>query len=179
MHKYYIFDMDGTLCDSMHLWRHSLSLCGGEMSKVLDFMRERYTHDIQLKEGALEFIAKAQSDGIKTCIASATDMAIAQPFLDRTGLMRGMEFYADCAGLGIHKSDPQFYIRVAEMLGAEIAECVVFEDAPYCAESAKKAGFFTVGVFDRVTAKDGDLSQWCDVMVDRIGDFCETEALAT
>ena len=179
MHKFYIFDMDGTLCDSMHLWRSALSLCGGEMPAVLDYMRDKYAHEIQLKAGVLEFIARMQKSGIKTCIASATDKWISQPFLDRTGLMHAMEFYADCSSLGIHKSDPQFYIKTAQMLGADIAECAVFEDAPYCAESAKKAGFFTVGVHDRVTAKDGDLSQWCDVMVNSIGDFNETEIIAT
>ncbi|MGN0649090.1 MAG: HAD family hydrolase [Oscillospiraceae bacterium] len=179
MHKYYILDMDGTLCDSMYYWRNMFSLYGGGLPECLEFMRRNYTDVIRLKPGVTEFIANAHSRGIITCIASATTREIAQPFLDRTGLMRGMAFYVDCAQLALGKRDPQFYIKVAEMLGADISECVVFEDAYYCAESAKKAGFYTVGVLDHVTSKEGDLSAYCDVTVENIGDFCETEALAT
>lgn len=178
MHGYYIFDMDGMLCDSMYYWRNVFSVCGGDMSKALEYMREKYSAEIQLKSGAAEFIARAQSRGVITCIASATDQDIAQPFLDRTGLMRGMKFYADCTSLGMGKRNPQFYERVAQMLGADISECVVFEDAYYCAESAKKAGFFTVGVLDHVTSKEGDIAPYCDLVVNNIGEFIE-EAVAT
>lgn len=170
MKKYYILDMDGTLCDSMSFWRKESQHIAdfSEIEKVepvYDKMREHYRNEVVLKEGAADFLEKAKAAGIKMCIATGTRRDIAQPFLERTGLLDYMEFYIDCYDVNSYKDKPDIYLKAAERLGADAAECVVFEDSEYCAVTAKSAGFYVVGVFDSVTSTEGDVERYSDCFV--------------
>lgn len=167
MKKFYIFDMDGTLCESMGYWR-------AETAHITDFrdikavepcydrMREHYKNDIILKEGASEFIKNAAKQGIKMCIASATRRDVSQPFLEKTGIMEYMEFYIDCYEVRAFKERPDIFLKAAERLGADIGECVIFEDAEYCVKTAKDAGFYVVGIYDTVADREGAPKDYCD-----------------
>lgn len=168
--KYYIFDLDGTLCDSMGWWRR-------ETEHIKDFrdfalmetayikMREHYRNDVKLKDGVREFLEKARGEGVRMCIATGTRRDVAEPFLARTGLLDFMEFYIDCHEVGRFKEHPDIYLQSAERLGADISECAVFEDSDYSAETAKRAGFFVVGIIDEVTGTEGDVSAFSDIAV--------------
>ena len=50
---------------------------------------------------------------------------------------------------GCSKEKPDIFIKAAERLGLEVGDCVVFEDALHAIKSAKLAGFYTVGVYDK------------------------------
>lgn len=171
MKKFFIFDMDGTLCDSMELWRTETAMISDfrdrkALEPCYDRMREHYRLDIELKDGVPEFIRNAESQGIKMCIASATRRDVSQPFLDKTGIMEHMEFYIDCYEIRAFKERPEIYFEAAERLGAGISECVVFEDAEYCIETAKNAGFYVVGVYDAVAEREGDPRRLCDRFIE-------------
>lgn len=173
MKHFYIFDLDGTLCDSMGYWRNETAHIAPEeygnpliAEPAYDKMREHYRHDVELKPGVVEFLNKARADGIRMCIASATRRDVSEPFLSRSGLMDYMEFYIDCWEIGAFKERPDVYLRAAERLGASISDCAVFEDAEYCARTAQRAGFFVVGISDKVAALEGNTRRFCDIFVD-------------
>lgn len=171
MKKFYILDMDGTLCDSMGYWRaESSHIVNFEdralVEPVYEKMRVHYAERVQLKAGVREFLEKARAAGIKMCIATGTRRDVSEPFLQKSGLLDYVEFYSDCYEVCAFKDKPDIYLRAAERLGADISECAVFEDSEYCAETAHKAGFFVVGVFDEVTSKEGDVRRFSDLYIE-------------
>ena len=54
------------------------------------------------------------------------------------------------------KKDPQIYIKTCEKMGESPSDTVVFEDALYAVESAKKTKCTVVGVYDEYSKGDWD-----------------------
>lgn len=175
MKKNYIFDMDGTLASSMKLWREECARIDlsdeNAWESVFQRMKRHYAEEIALKDGALDFIREAKSRGVKICVASATRRDIAEPFLEKSGLLDYIEFYIDCIEIGAFKDKPDIFLLAAKRLGAEISECVVFEDVPQAVKTAKKAGFYVVGVYDSITVNDGNIRPLVDEYVEDWREF--------
>lgn len=177
MKKYYIFDLDGTLADSMGYWYGHFPLDGvpheRRMEEICRIMYRHYAGDIQPKPGAVRLLERLKAQDAVMCIASATDQWVSEPFIKKFGLEKYFEFYLDCTEAGARKDKPDIYIQAARRLGAEISDCVVAEDAAYCAETAQNAGFFVVGIYDENTAPRGDVREFCDCYITRLDDFPE------
>ncbi|MCM1166386.1 MAG: HAD family hydrolase [Lachnospiraceae bacterium] len=168
--RFYIFDLDGTLCDSMGLWRAETEHIEnfrdpGLMEPAYRKMRVHYRNEVKLKDGVREFLENARAAGVKMCIATGTRRDVAEPFLEKTGIMEFMEFFIDCHEIGRFKEHPDIYLQSAERLGAAIEDCAVFEDSEYSAETAKNAGFYVVGIIDEVTGAEGDVRGFSDIAV--------------
>jgi beta-phosphoglucomutase len=97
--------------------------------------------------GAVEFIKAAAAKGISLAVATSADRVKMDVNLDAIGVDAGI-FDALVTGSDIQhkKPAPDIFLKAAEMMGAEPAECVVFEDAVNGVQAAKAAGCLCVGV---------------------------------
>ena len=88
------------------------------------------------------------------CVASATAVPLVEACLKRLGIIEYFSFLLSCETIGVGKSKPNIYYEAAKRLGAEPSDIAVYEDALYAAETAKKAGFYVIGVFDESAKKN-------------------------
>jgi len=181
-----IFDIDGTILDSMSIWDKAaemfLNSMGIEaenglgkimfsmtMTNGAEFLKDRYLLDmdvdaiiaginhtiedfyyyqVQLKEGVEQFLKDMKQTGIKMVAATSSDRQVVERTLKRLNVMSFFERIFTCTEIGVGKVKPDIYLAAAEYMGTPPKDIWVFEDALYAIQTAKNAGFRTVGVFD-------------------------------
>lgn len=191
--QYAIFDMDGTLVDSMMYWKNLAKeyLASKGVTHIPDIILEKikpmtmtesaalfiekfglngtpesvakemnalmdthYYKDIPLKKGIKEYLKKLYDSGTTMCVASATAVSLVEACLKRLGIIEYFSFLLSCETIGVGKSKPDIYYEAAKRLGAEPSDIAVYEDALYAAQTAKKAEFYVIGVFDESAKKN-------------------------
>ena len=121
-----------------------------------------YREEILPKPGAEAFVRELGSRGIRCCIATATDRTLIEAALERCGMADCFSKIVTCGEVGCGKTKPDVFRRAMELLEADRDSTVVFEDALHAAETAKRDGFFTIGVYDVYESHPGDLRAVCD-----------------
>ena len=58
------------------------------------------------------------------------------------------ETVISCSDIGVGKERPDVFLASAKVMDTPVDKTVVFEDSALALETAKKAGFATVGVYD-------------------------------
>ena len=66
--------------------------------------------------------------------------------LSRTGLMDAFDAVSDGTNITRAKPDPEVFLKAAEFLGMDCADCAVVEDAAAGIDAAKAGGFTAIGV---------------------------------
>lgn len=154
--------------------RFGLPLTVQEIADIVESMAaDQYRNKLQLKEGVSEFLDGLDSMGIKYGIATATYPDLARAAIDRLGLSGRIQFLITEAEVGAGKTEPKIYYEGAKRLSLGKRQIIVAEDALHSIMTAKKAGFFTAGVFDKATAPD-EWTQICalaTVSVKRLPDL--------
>lgn len=198
-----IFDMDGTLLDSMGMWssldrtmllRHGIEppadisdrvrcmtiqqaaayyaatflpqMTAEEIrGEVLKIAAEGYRESLQLKPGAADFLRALHGRKIPFCLVTATERPLAEAALGRLGVLPLFQFLLTPEDGFPGKHDPAVFAEAARRLGTSPQETAVFEDALYAAQTAKTAGFYTVGFYDADSRGDWiALESLCDRM---------------
>ena len=118
--------------------------------EVAEYMMDVYRNDVQLMPDAETLLKQYKAAGIKMCIASATDKKTVEFVLERLGILDYFEFVISCDDVGKDKDCPDVFLQAAKQLGAKDPPYVtVYEDASVAMETARKAGFKVVGIFQR------------------------------
>ena len=186
-----IFDMDGTLADSLSFWdvffkrvakkyglaenfrpdpdtersirtlpfkegmalMHERCGVGGSADEMLqtafDMCRVFYAEDVEMKAGALDFLRLCKEKGIKMCVASATQRDLLEIVMERFGLYEYLPKVFSCGDIGKGKDVPDIFDMAREYLGTDKESTYIFEDSTVAVETAKKAGYKVVGIYDK------------------------------
>lgn len=126
---------------------------GFDYQKVRARRKELMNLDIEknglrLKPGIFALLDYLDTVGLKTAVATATDMERAEKYLRAVGLFE--RFDKICCGPMVKngKPDPDLYLFAADKIGIPPCECIAVEDSPNGIKSAYGAGMNTVMIPD-------------------------------
>ncbi len=84
--------------------------------------------------------------GIRTAVASSSRNTAT--ILSRIGLMDRFDAIADGTMITRSKPDPEVFLKAAQLLNEDAANCLVIEDAAAGVQAGKAAGMTTAGIHD-------------------------------
>lgn len=185
--KAVIFDLDGSLVDSMWIWmevdddymkKYNLVMpdnfhaaiegmsytetaqyfldtfpkldCSVEEIKAewLAMSFEKYTTKVQLKTGARDFLEYATDADIKLGIATSNTRELVEAVLDSLHISDKFTSICTSCEVAAGKPAPDVYLKAADNLRVEPANCLVFEDVPAGIMAGKNANMTVCAVDD-------------------------------
>jgi HAD superfamily hydrolase (TIGR01509 family) len=130
----------------------SLPCTPEELSRLVsDLAEEAYTKTLPLKAHVTELLDWLDGRSIAYGVATATYPKLARAALERLGLWERIQFLLTEQEVGVPKTQPRIFQEGAARLHLGKRQIAVAEDSLHCVETAKKAGFFTVGVYDEAS----------------------------
>ena len=192
--NYSIFDVDGTILDSMEVWNtlasqyvQSLGMVPEKnldevvsdmsleqsatylkkhyginkseeqiISEVLNLISDFYKYEVKLMPGFKDFISHYDSVNV---IGTSCDEKLVKIALNRLGVLNYFEDIITCSKVNKSKNDPDFYLACAQVLNQRPEDIVVFEDADYCIDVARKIGFKVIKIKDWRDFKSDNLDE--------------------
>jgi len=116
------------------------------------------TLEAKLVPGIREFVAEA-SMTVPLAVGTNAEPANVEFILTGAGIRRYFRAIVDGSQVARAKPAPDVYLRGAELMGVEPANCVVFEDSPVGIEAARAAGMRVVGLLTHAShLEDVDLA---------------------
>lgn len=201
-----IFDVDGTLLDSMFIWdtigeaylrsigyqpkenlnetfknmslhqaaryyqtEYGVTRSIDEIMDGVNAMLERYYRfEVPLKLGVAELLERLRQDGVKLCIATATDRHLVEAALERCGVLSCFGEIFTCNEVGHGKDEPDIFEAALRFLGTRREETLVFDDALYAVRTAKEAGFPVAAVYDSHEKAQDQIRMLADVYLEEL-----------
>ena len=113
-----------------------------------------YGHDILLKDGVREFLEVCKKSGYPMAIVTSNHPENVKANLRLHGLSDYFSPIITADEAGYNKTQPELFSYAANAMHLSPSECVVFDDIYSAISAAKKAGLYTVGVFDARTTEE-------------------------
>ncbi len=181
-----IFDLDGTLVDSMGMWAEidteflgkrqipvpenvQKTIEGKSFTETAEYFKrtfnleesveeitaewvemskEYYRNRVPMKDGAVELVKYLHLQGFKIGLATSSQHDLVDVVLQSHNLKTYFDSIRTSCDVGKGKPFPDVFLKVAEDLEVEPAECLVFEDTFAGVLAAKRSGMKVVAVYD-------------------------------
>jgi HAD superfamily hydrolase (TIGR01509 family) len=89
--------------------------------------------------------------------------------MDKLGLRKYVKYWLSGEQVLRSKPEPDIFLKVAEVLNVDPADCLVIEDSASGIKAAKRAGMKCIG-YRNLNSGNQDLSG-ADLIVDKIGEI--------
>lgn len=181
-----IFDLDGSLVDSMWIWRDidieflgkrgmelpddfQRAIEGMSFTETAIYSRERfglsetveelkgiwnqmamdkYSHEVDFKPGALDFLKYCKARGIRMGIATSNSRELVDAVAGSLKLWDYISQVVTSCEVLRGKPAPDVYLEAAKRIGVPPEGCLVFEDVPAGILAGKNAGMQVCAVED-------------------------------
>ena len=121
-------------------------------------------------EGFEDFVSRLRSRGVKTAVVTSSNIAKMQSvYQSRSEFRQMFDAILTSEDFERSKPDPDCYLKAAERLGAEIDECIVFEDSFNGLKSGRAAGMKVVGLATTNSAES--IAPYSDVIISNSNNF--------
>jgi beta-phosphoglucomutase len=134
--------------------------------------REMYGPHRRAIQGFDDFVTQADARGVLLAVATSAPPKNIVFTLDELDLRRHFAAVVGAADVKQGKPHPDVFLKAAEKLGADPANCIVFEDAPLGVEAASRAGMRAVVITSTLPA---DAFAEFDNVVRIVGDYDELD----
>lgn len=189
-----IFDVDGTLLNSMVMWinvcveflekRNILveedlapKIAKMRMKEISEYYNEiynigvtekafldeihsmveyHYKNDVEVKEGVKEYLDYLKDNNVRMCIATLTDEYLIKSALKRNNLEGYFLEIFTANKVGAGKDNPLIFEKAIELLDTDKEDTYIFEDSLFAIQTAKKAGFNVVGIYDEASSYNSE-----------------------
>lgn len=139
---------------------------------IAAMLRDFYYYEVPAKPGAAALLAALAAKHIPMAAATSSPREHINRALTRLGLREYFTAVYTTGEMNTSKHEPLIYQTAARALGTIPAETAVFEDSLYALQTARDAGFFTVGVYDADGERDqAGLQAAARVYVTDLGEF--------
>lgn len=119
-----------------------LELAAGKNTEYVEMISKMTAEEVL--PGTLQLLEQLKAAGIKIALGSASKNS--GMILERTNLAHYFDAIIDGNHVNASKPDPEVFLKGAEALGLEPANCIVFEDAQAGVQAAINGGMKVIGV---------------------------------
>lgn len=119
-----------------------LELAAGKNAEYVEMISKMTAEEVL--PGTLQLLEQLKAAGIKIALGSASKNS--GMILERTNLVHYFDAIIDGNHVNASKPDPEVFLKGAEALGLEPANCIVFEDAQAGVQAAINGGMKVIGV---------------------------------
>ena len=122
--------------------------------------------------GAREFLEALQAQGVPTAIATSSNCdKMACLYARHPEIKNLVTAVLTAEDARRSKPAPDCYLAAAERLGADISNCIVFEDSPNGLAAGRASGAFVIGVCTSLAA--AEIEPLCDAYIEDFKIFIE------
>lgn len=137
------------------------------MDGINKAVEDFYFYAVQPKPGVPEFLTTLQNQGIRMCIATATERYQIEAALKRCHLDSFFGEIFTCSAVGHGKDEPHIFEAALAWLGTGREDTLVFEDAYHAIQTAKKAGFRVAAVYDSHEPHQREIRELADHYIEQ------------